>query len=364
MDNDTMHVPFPGREARSWLDTVAAALLATDAKGHITFVNQAARNLLGPGARILGDPLGAWFEHRGVALSPPATLLQRGHAERLECHLSADGNRVLLDIRARETEPSRDAGYLVMILRERPERGRTLAEEHERAREQARLERLAAMGTMVAGFAHEVLNPVASMRALAESLHDELTDIGRSYPHIERMRKVLERMERLVRTSLQFGRPTAPRRGRHRPWTILSQSLETVGPRTRPLGEIRLEVEPDLPDLYADDGQLTQVLVVLLNNALDAAQNPRKVLLRARSGRDDQVGECVRLEVQDEGPGIGDDVRSHIFDPFFTTKASGTGLGLPIAQQLVQENGGRLELSSSGPTTFTVITPIWREPPL
>lgn len=226
---------------------------------------------------------------------------------------------------------------------------------HARARE-ARLERLAAIGTMVAGFAHEVLNPVASMRALAEALRDELTDIGRSYPHIDRMLKVLDRMERLVRTSLQFGRPAPPRRSRHRPWTLLSQALEAIAPRVAGSGqEIRVEVEPDLPDLFVDESQLTQVLVILLNNALDATESPRQVLLRAR-----RTAFGVLLEVQDEGEGIDPEVLERIFDPFFTTKATGTGLGLPIAQQLVQENGGLLEWESGELTTFLVYCPIWR----
>jgi two-component system sensor histidine kinase AtoS len=125
-------------------------------------------------------------------------------------------------------------------------------------------------------------------------------------------------------------------------------------------GEVRVEVEPDLPSVYVDEGQLVQVLVILLDNALDVTLSPRRVILRASSTRGEVKGlegaTGVRFDVIDDGPGIPAHAIGRIFDPFFTTKPSGTGLGLSIAQQLVAENGGRIELTSAagGPTTFSI----------
>lgn len=233
------------------------------------------------------------------------------------------------------------------------ERVKRIAQEQEGIR---RVERLAAMGTMVAGFAHEVRNPVASLRAMTEQLGEDLAEIGQPMPHIARMLQALGRIERLVDTSLQFGRPAAPQFGEHRPWTLLSAALTTVAPRTMAFGgEIRLEVEPSLPSVFVDDGQLVQVLVILLSNALDSTSDPRRVLLRAVSPRTLAEREPpsssvppigVRFEVIDDGPGIPAEVLGQIFDPFFTTKVTGTGLGLSIAQQLVSENSARLEVES------------------
>jgi two-component system, cell cycle sensor histidine kinase and response regulator CckA len=230
-----------------------------------------------------------------------------------------------------------------------------------------RVERLAAMGTMVAGFAHEVRNPVAALRAMTEQLDEDLAEVGHHVPHVARMLQALGRIERLVDTSLQFGRPAAPQRAEHRAWTIISTALATLSPRLRTMdGEIRLEVEPSLPSIFVDDSQLVQVLVILLNNALDATCSPRRVLLRAVSAsthaerdapRSSAPPPGVRFEVIDDGPGIQPDVMGQIFDPFFTTKVTGTGLGLSIAQQLVSENEARLEVSSvpNIKTIFTVI---------
>jgi signal transduction histidine kinase len=241
--------------------------------------------------------------------------------------------------------------------------------------ERRRFERLAAMGTMVAGFAHEVRNPMASLRSIAESLNEELVEANVQLPHVGRMLKVLERVERLVRTSLLFGRPSPPRPSAHRPWSLLSAAVESVLPRTRALGgDLAIEADPGLPDVYVDDGQIVQALVILLNNALDATSSPRRVLLRAQYGRpaetrgrtsDVPPPPFVRFDVRDDGPGIPPDLVGRIFDPFFTTKASGTGLGLSIAQQLVTENAARIELKSSigGPTTFSVLVPVALGPP-
>lgn len=239
------------------------------------------------------------------------------------------------------------------IERMAEERVRRMAQEQEGLR---RVERLAAMGTMVAGFAHEVRNPVAALRAMTEQLGEDLAEIGQPMPHITRMLQALGRIERLVDTSLQFGRPAAPHFGEHRPWTLLSAALTTVAPRTSGMGgEIRLEVEPGLPSVFVDDTQIVQVLVILLNNALDAVGTPRRVLLRAVSAGSLDERESVsssvppigvRFEIVDDGPGIAPDVMGRVFDPFFTTKVTGTGLGLSIAQQLVSENAARLEVSS------------------
>ncbi|MBX3252304.1 MAG: hypothetical protein KF901_34340, partial [Myxococcales bacterium] len=261
-----------------------------------------------------------------------------------------------------------EAGYFFIF--------RDVSEEKSRSAERERFERLVAIGTMVAGFAHEVRNPVASLRSLAESLAEDLADAKVNLPHVSRMLQVLERIERLVRTSLQFGRPAAPRRGRHRPWTLLAAALGEVGPRTHARGgEIRLEVEPDLPDVFVDDGQCVQVLVILLNNALDSVGAPQRVLIRVRRAGPVQkpaafaspgprdgapvTGARVRFEVQDDGVGIPAAILGRIFDPFFTTKPSGTGLGLSIAQHIVSENGGSLGVTSArgGPTIFDVTFP-------
>ena len=326
------------------LDALEVGVMTVDDVGHVTFANDAARAIVG-GDQVEGAAVNVALGLR----SNPWTLM--GDTARHFSHRMRDRD---LEITMTRMAGSTLVGLSGLVILRDVTGERALQEE------MRRVERLAAIGTMVAGFAHEVRNPVASLRAMAEQLDEDLVEAGLSMPHASRMLKVLGRIETLVDTSLRFGRPATARRAEHRPWQILSSALSAVLPRTRMMGgEIRVEVEPDLPNVYADEGQLVQVLVILLDNALDATQSPRRVALRALSRRGERGSEPppgLRFEVTDDGPGIPPPVVGRIFDPFFTTKPSGTGLGLSIAQQLVAENGGRIEVTSApgGPTTFAV----------
>ncbi len=346
---------------RAILDSVDVAIIATDAEGRVSLVNPPARAILGREGDLEGEDV---LE----LLALPQGTFSRQMPGRWAHALIVDGREIEIDLlmsRSQDGE-QQDLGFFLIF--------------HDRTRdkqlemERWRLERLAAMGTLVAGFAHEVRNPMASLRSIAESLNDELIEAGVKLPHVGRMLKVLARVENLVRSSLLFGRPSPPRLAFHQPWMVMSSAVSALVPRTKLLGaELCIESDPDLPDVYVDDGQLVQMLVILLNNALDAAGNPSRVLLRVScdrhlgppTGRGHHKSEppprpMVRFEVRDEGPGIPAEIMGQIFDPFFTTRASGIGLGLSIAQQLATENGSRIELTSplGGPTTFSVLVPI------
>lgn len=338
------------------LDAIDLGVMTTDASGSITFANRTARALVGMGA-LTGNNVRDVLDLR----SSPSELATE--TPKLSYSLTTQhGAEVDLELTVRRAESQYSDTDYVFILRD-------VHDEKTWSEERARFERLAAIGTMVAGFAHEVRNPVAALRSLAESLAESLADSQVEVPHVSRMLKVLERIERLVRTSLQFGRPRTPRPRLHPPWTIVAAAVSELTARTRELGgELRVEAEPDVPSVFVDDAQMIQVLVILVNNALDAVGTPERVLVRvervtpntgARKTIPPGMRSSVRFEVRDDGPGIPAEILGRIFDPFFTTKAAGTGLGLSIAQHIVSENGGSLEAASSrgGPTSFYVTLP-------
>lgn len=323
------------------LDAVDVGIVTTDAIGRVSYANRAARELLGRSS-LEGCDI-------RLALS----------AEPIGLQLLGSSSHTILD-REIDVRISEYEGEYVVLLRD-------ATEERKMQHEMRRVERLAAMGTMVSGFAHEVRNPVASLRTMTESLEEDLAESGIKLPHVTRMLQVLARIERLVSTSLQFGRPASPRPMSVRPWTIIAAALSTVAARTRALGgDIRVDIDHDLPSIYVDEGQLVQVLVILIDNALDAVTIPSKVTVRAQlapvpseRGKSRPPPIAVRFRVEDEGPGIAVDVEQRMFDPFFTTKAQGTGLGLSIAQQIVSENACRLAVESPRePTAFVVDCPI------
>ena len=344
------------------LDCVETGVVTTDTSGRVTFVNRCAADLLHLDSDVTGDPVA-----KVLALPVGPSLLLGDETRTSFSHpfRTVDGFALDLEVTLSRgsAELGEHAGHFFIF--------RDVAEEKARKAERMRFERLAAMGTMVAGFAHEIRNPVAAMRSIAEELGEDLRDAGVATPHVGLLLQMVDRIERLVRTSLQFGRPAAPRRAPQRPSVIVTNAITELRARLRALGdEFRVEIEPGLPDLNVDEKQLAQALVILLNNALDATGAASRVTMRVRRGRStDQESRVrksepppppfVRLEVVDDGPGIPAEILDRIFDPFFTTKASGTGLGLSIAQQIVSENGARLEVTSPlGSTTFAIIIPI------
>lgn len=346
------------------LDGVEVGIITTDPWGRVTFANRGARDLLQPPGDVTGSDV---VDLLGLAEAPGVLLGEEPRRVLAHTHHAGDGEELDLELvvsRGDGGEDTRVGFYLIF---------RDVHEEKTRQLEHQRFERLAAMGTMVAGFAHEVRNPVAALRSIAEELEEELVANRLVLPHAKRMLVVLERIERLVRTSLQFGRPAAPRRRAYPPYAACASAIAGVAERTRATGEkVVVEVEHGVPDVFVDEAQLVQVLVILLENAIDATGRPSLVRLRVTRTRTDPESRPrkslppppapvhgVRFEVVDQGPGIAPGDLSRIFDPFYTTKATGTGLGLSIAQQIVHENGGRLEVASGrGGTTFTAVIPL------
>jgi len=330
------------------LEGIHAAIITADARGRVTFINRLACKTL----RLTpGQCKDADLIHL-LDLPPDvfSGLTEGAHVKRMS-HVvrRADGQNMDLGISMSRAfgDAHHDLGYFIVF--------RDLSDKLRFELDLRRVERLAAMGTMVAGFAHEVRNPVATLRILAESMQADARPSDPSMEYLSRMMLQIERIERLVKTSLQFGRPVAPRRSVHCAESIAKSALETTALRLKSAAP-RIDIEARLPPVLADDAQIAQVLVILLENAHDAAGSIDRVAMRVCA---DENGSHVRFEITDCGPGISESMMSRIFDPFFTTKPHGTGLGLSIAQQLIHENGGRIEASSieGKGTTFAVLVP-------
>jgi signal transduction histidine kinase len=209
-------------------------------------------------------------------------------------------------------------------------------------------DRLAALGQMAMGFAHEVRNPLAAMSAICEAM---ALEVGEEHPqrqYAERLLGLVGRMSGIIQSTLRFGRPEPPTfRVRH-PALLLAEALDVLSPRFAAAGgRPTVDIASGLPPVRADGGQIVQALVALLDNALDAVGRAGRVRVSLRPCDDASPGPGVAFEVSDDGPGIAAEELGLVFDPFYTTKPQGTGLGLAIAQRLVIENGGQLCASST-----------------
>ncbi len=206
-------------------------------------------------------------------------------------------------------------------------------------RQQLETERLAHLGTLSAVLAHEIRNPLGAIKGFAQ-LAREGADPGKAKA-LDAIVRESRRLESLVDSLLLYGRPVTPTVGLT-DWEPLADDLEAyardlIGPRP-----IRFTVESGIRRLSTDSNILKQTLLNLIRNSVEAipAGASGNIKLGAMAGR----GGAVSISVEDDGPGIPEDLRSKLFSPFTSGKASGTGLGLSISKKLVEAMGGTLQL--------------------
>jgi signal transduction histidine kinase len=211
-----------------------------------------------------------------------------------------------------------------------------------------RSEKLASVGQLAAGVAHEIGNPLAAILGYVDILRADAAGAG-SLPDAERrdaldrVKAETQRINRIIRDLLEYSRPSHEDPSLIDPLCVVRSAQALLAPQAR-FREVRIKVTPDQgpwPTIMVSQGRMTQVLVNLLINAADAMDGKGQVAVTCETaaGR-------VRIAVSDEGPGIDRELRRKVFDPFFTTKppGQGTGLGLSISRAIVETYGGTLEL--------------------
>ena len=245
---------------------------------------------------------------------------------------------------------------LIAPLRTKLVRSQTLLEKQEK---------LATLGTLAAGIAHEIRNPLTSHKARLYTLEKHLQNVPAARKDTDIISAEISRLERIVQDVLSFARPSDPRFETIAADTIIREVHGLMSPDLESRG-LHLVIESN-PTLFirADSGHLKQVLVNLVRNGAEAIAGAGTVTLRPRPGRapfKERETDAVILEVSDTGQGIPPEAEKRLFDPFFSTKATGTGLGLSIAARIVEKHGGMLQYQTRAGqgTTFGVVLP--REP--
>jgi signal transduction histidine kinase len=215
-------------------------------------------------------------------------------------------------------------------------------------------ETMSALGSLVAGVAHEIRNPLFSISATVDALEDEFGSRAEYAEFARPLRSQVARLTRLTRDLLDYGRSPALKPARIQVRDLLARAVDACADRARERGVHLLpEVDSELPWLVVDIERMEQVLENLIMNAVQHSPRGCTVRVGAHPSPD---GETVELAVSDQGLGLADDDIPRLFEPFFSRREGGTGLGLSIVQRIVESHGGRVAAANQrgGGAVFTV----------
>ena len=219
-----------------------------------------------------------------------------------------------------------------------------------------RAERLSALGQLSAGLAHEIRNPLASIAGAASILQRNHPDDPKSARCVQIIDSECKRLNKLLTNFIDFARPRLPVFQKISVDTVLE---DVVALANHAIGRksinLAIRIDGSLPEVECDAEQLRQVLLNLLINAIEASSEGGTVTLKAQQNEG-----MLEILVVDEGSGIAPDLIDRLFDPFFTTKEMGTGLGLPVAHQIVSQMSGVLTARRNPDRgmTFTIAFPV------
>lgn len=245
------------------------------------------------------------------------------------------------------------AEHLEQLVQERTARLRQLEQR------QRQMEKLAALGQLAAGVAHEINNPLAGMRNAFELIKSNLSPEDEHYELLELIDREIERISAIIHQMYQLYRRSPQQPSPFSLSRIVGEVIYLLEAQAKKLGvTIRWSESDDLMEVELAEGEVKQILYNLIRNAIQASPAGETVVVRAT-----RLESEVSVSVEDHGSGISPDIATRLFDPFFTTKQagpnSGMGLGLSVSRSLIEAMGGRIEVSSQEGrgSVFTAVFP-------
>jgi two-component system, NtrC family, nitrogen regulation sensor histidine kinase GlnL len=350
------------------LSEIIDGMVVTDAEGQVLIWNRAAEELSGiPGPDALGRDINAVFSENPAVVSQIAKTVSSGRSySDYEAELAVKHGppRPVGIVTSMLTDDEgRPTGIILTI---RDQSGvRDLKERMRRA------DRLATLGMIAAGIAHEVKNPLVGIRGAAQLMKSELESGGQARGLTEYLDVILKESDRLnnvLEEILDFTRIKPREMKASNIHSILDRVLLLNEESARQRGVILARLyDPSLPDVYGSDDQLIQVFLNIIKNAVEAMPTGGRLTIVTRMSdlfttvqADGKKYQLMVVKVSDTGPGIKQEHLQDIFTPFFTTKDRGAGLGLALSYQIVQEHLGtiRVESQEDEGTTFSVYLPL------
>ncbi len=248
-------------------------------------------------------------------------------------------------------------GEMGKIARAINKMAHALAEKERLEEEMQRQERLAALGQVVTGVAHELRNPIGVIKTTVQLMEKEVDESAKEYCSV--IKQQVDRQNKVIQELLAYGRPSKPVKENVQVNNLLNSVLTFIHPQLRQSSiKLKTNFNNDLPLLFIDAERIKQVFVNLILNAVHAMPEGGELSISTDFDQDKVI-----ISFKDTGIGISDEEMKKVFDPFFTTKDSGTGLGLTICNQILQMHNGSISAQKNIDTgmTFTVILPISNE---
>lgn len=317
------------------VESMPNGLISLDKDGRIETINQKAQDLLGLNAdEVKGKPLNQVMFRCNLSETflPREDIVER----QMECHLN-DGTAIPLSTTSsRLKDENGNIIGTVIILRD-------LRDIRSLEKEVQRSERLASLGRMAAGIAHEIRNPLSSIKGFAQYFRNKFPPDSEDRNYATVMADEVDRLNRVIQDLLNFARPQEPNLKPVDLPPLIRHALRLIRSDIR---DKDIRVTEDIPadtdfTIAGDNDMLTQVFLNLFLNAIDAMQPGGRLRIALRKNQQD-----IEVQISDDGEGIPRENLSRIFDPFFTSKKGGTGLGLAIVYRIVESHRGEIKVNS------------------
>ncbi|MFZ0456050.1 MAG: ATP-binding protein [Ignavibacteriaceae bacterium] len=347
--------------AKNVVESIPNGLFSLNKEGRIETVNRYAAELLKLNhseliGKSLTDVLPACDFNK--ILPSDKTVVER----QMNCSLN-DNSMVPLSVTSSSLfNQNGDNIGTVIIFRDMREI-RSLEQKVERS------ERLASLGRMATGIAHEIRNPLSSIKGFAQYFKNKFKSDSEEWNYAGVMVNEVDRLNRVIQDLLNFAKPQEPNFSSHNITDLIDHSLKLIQPEIK---EKKIEVvknyDDNIPLVNVDSDMITQALLNLFLNAAEAMKHGG--ILKITVSLADQIADenseilkeskNIKLEITDNGTGIPEENLSHIFDPFFTSKKGGTGLGLAIVYRIIENHNGKIEaVSEPGKgTAFKILFPV------
>ena len=339
------------------INQLSFGILVISEELRILYLNRVALELLNlPDAEdITYKRLTDILDRKNVETILKSRNLTRETYERPELVLTGqNGEKVLVGFTVQEyrDENQDTAGYIISL--------KDITYSKEVQEEMRRMERLASLGVMASGIAHEIRNPLAGIKAIAQTFEEELPEGDTKQEYVRRIIRQVNRLDEMLKALFSYAKPQKPNRTFCSVEEILREVTQLLRQKFKEHNvQLTESIHPDLPRIFVDSSQIQQVLMNLILNSLEAIEDNGEIKINIQPVHKEKSrfsrkpfferitqNPYVQIHIQDNGCGIPPEHLKQIFNPFFTTKNFGTGLGLSIVYQIVKENDGVIYFES------------------